>query len=311
MSFPLKSALCHCSSCRHATGQLFATFAVIPRPIVADAPGFSKLIRYKSSTGLSRYFCPKCGASVINSEAHEWEYASGVVEFLTDNGGNAHDLLPGGLFRRALLFVGDSLDGGAVPWINEGKINGLLCRKMEHRNSQEVTESILAGMQDYSKNKKITKGSKLAAKCHCGNVAFNILALEGKERYPASLCACTSCRKACGFEITSWARIPRRQISMTDGRSLDEGLKDIGLYKSSEKVRRHFCKKCGATISYQKEGADTIDIAPGLFEALEGSRAELWLEWNQDGDDLSYREDALDKNFAERLASGVRRKTKQ
>ena len=291
------------------SGQLLATFAVLPCDVPTDAQGFGKLVAYRSSSELSRYFCPTCGASVLNREADEWEYASGVVEFLTDDGTNAHALVPGGLLNRAVLFVGDSVDGGAVPWINEGLAEGLACRKMGYRDSQDLTNATLVGMQDRSKQNAKSIEPTLKASCHCGNVKLELLPSKEGGRYQAGLCACTSCRKACGFEFTSWARIPKDRIRMADGRSLEQGLKDMGAYKTSDQVERHFCKKCGATVSYYHDGLDTIDIAPGLFEAREGSRAETWLQWNQDGDNLGYEEDALDKEFARKLAEGVKQKT--
>jgi hypothetical protein len=309
--FPLKSAICHCNSCRRATGQLFATFAVIPLPLPVEGSGFDQLVRYDSSKGVARYFCPKCGASVLNYETIEWEFATGVLDFLTEGGGNAHELLEGGLLSRAVLFVGDTKDGGAVPWINRGRREGLNCRKMGHRDSQDVTDGMLIAMNQYSKQKATQKGSKLEGRCHCGDVKIELVSLEGKERYGASLCACTSCRKACGFEFTSWAKLPRDSLKMADGRSLDEGLRSIGSYSTTEEVERHFCKNCGATVSYYRKGMDTIDIAPGLFDAPEGSRSEHWLQWNQDGDNLSYIEDVMDMEFGKKLAHGVQQKTNQ
>ncbi len=309
--FPLKSAICHCNTCRHVTGQLFATFAVIPYPVPTDAQGYDMLVPYESSSGVTRYFCPTCGSSVLNRESDEWEYTLGVVDFLTADGGNAHELLPGGLLNRAILFTGDATDGGAVPFINEGRADGLSCRKMGHRDSQDVTDAMLSDMQEYSKQNSSSKGPTLKASCHCGNVQLELLPPEQEERYGASLCACTSCRKACGFEFTSWAKIPKDRLNMSDGRPMDEGLRGMGSYKTSEDVERRFCQRCGATISYYHKGMDTIDIAPGLFNAPEGSRAGHWLEWNQDGDNLGYEEDALDKNFAKRLAHGVRQNTKR
>lgn len=310
-AFPLKSALCHCNTCRHVSGQLFATFAVIPCPVPTDAQGFDKLVPYRSSSSLARYFCPVCGASVLNREADEWEYASGVIEFLTEDGRNAHDLLPGGLLNRAVLFVSDAVDGGAVPWVNEGKAEGLACRKMGYRDSQDVTDAMLAGTQDYPKQNAKSKEPTLKASCHCGKSKLELLPSVESGRYQAGLCACTSCRKACGFEFTSWAKLPKDRIKMADGRSLDKGLIDMGAYKTSDQVERHFCKKCGATVSYYHNGMDTIDIASGLFEAPEGSRADNWLQWNQGGDNLGYEEDALDKEFAKKLADGVRQNTRQ
>lgn len=306
--FPLKSALCHCSSCRHATGHLFATFAVLPLPLPNDASGFDRLTRYDSSPGFSRYFCSTCGASVLNVEPDEWEFATGVLEFSTQ-GGHAFDLVEGGLLDRGLLFIGDTFDGGAASWINQGKAEGLACRNMGHRGSQTVTDAMLVGMSRYSNQISPSRGTKLRGNCHCGDVEVEILPPDGDDRYGASLCACTSCSKTCGFEITSWVRTPLEKVKIAEG-SLQKDQMKLMSYSSSPNVERHFCKRCGATISYAKKDGGFVDIGVGLLNAPEGSRAEQWCEWNKDGDNVSYHEDAVDQKFVQALVEGVKKVTK-
>ena len=298
--FPLKSALCHCNSCRRATGWLFATFAVIPLP-VPEQDFFKNLVKYESSPSLSRYFCSKCGANVCNVEKDEWELATGVLE------------IKGGLdgkLDRGLLFIGDAGDGGAVPWINNGKAEGLRCRKMGARNSQDVTDGMLAALEKLGQEKFLGQVNELEAKCHCQSVKYHILKPDGRdEQYGGGLCACTSCTKTTGFEITSWVRVPKAKIKAPDGSSLGPVLKGLGKYTSSAEVNRYFCKQCGATVFYDDTTRETMDVGVGLLNALEGSKVESLVEWNQDGDSVGFPEDALDKEFVSKLTEGVRRRT--
>lgn len=38
--------------------------------------------------------------------------------------------------------------------------------------------------------------------------------------------------------------------------------------------------QCGATVLWRDDqGAEVVDVSPGLFDAVEGARAESWLEW--------------------------------
>ncbi len=62
-------AHCHCESCRRATSAAFATYAGYARAAVAwvdQAPS-----SYRSSPGVTRSFCPRCG-SPISYESERW-----------------------------------------------------------------------------------------------------------------------------------------------------------------------------------------------------------------------------------------------
>ena len=300
-AFPLKSALCHCKSCRRASGHIFATFAVIPLPH-PESDFFKDLAKYDSSKTLSRYFCPKCGANICNIEKSEWEFCTGILE--TDGGLD-------GKLNRGLLWVGDSGDGGAVSWINGGKSAGLACRKMGGRQSQDVTDGMLVALETLAESKFLGRVDELEVKCHCHDIEFHLLKPNGRgERYGAGLCACTSCSKTGGFEITSWVFVPKDKVRASNGGSWESVAEKLGKYTSSPGVDRYFCKRCGATVFYNKTELDTIDIGVGLLNALEGSRAQSLLHWNEDGANVAYPEDALDKDFVSKLTGGMRKKTR-
>jgi hypothetical protein len=133
----------------------------------------------------------------------------------------------------------------------------------------------------------------------------SLLEAEGRRhhRYLAGTCACPSCRQTSGFEIQTWAFIPRRNISI---RHHEAGLQsstsapgstspvytyiplDFGshpssshstttatqhphlkAYESSPSKYRNFCGQCGATVFWHDdERPDLIDVSAGLFRSL-------------------------------------------
>ncbi|KAK3311529.1 uncharacterized protein B0T15DRAFT_79126 [Chaetomium strumarium] len=120
-------------------------------------------------------------------------------------------------------------------------------------------------------------------------------------RYLAGTCACPSCRLTSGFEIQTWAFIPRRNILISSFSSSssspestehhhhqpldfahlpEEGVSLLRQYESSAGRMREFCARCGATVFWHDRfRPDLIDVSAGLFWAGEGARAESWLEW--------------------------------
>ncbi|KAK7959654.1 Mss4-like protein [Apiospora aurea] len=123
-------------------------------------------------------------------------------------------------------------------------------------------------------------------------------------RYLAGTCACRSCRLTSGFEIQTWAFIPRPNIYLrvgaraaTDPDSTKDEYQPLDLvalatgaaegkktalqsYESSPGVLREFCAQCGATVFWHdKWRSDLIDVSVGLLDVPEGVRAEGWLDW--------------------------------
>ncbi|KAL2180678.1 Mss4-like protein [Thermothelomyces heterothallicus CBS 202.75] len=118
--------------------------------------------------------------------------------------------------------------------------------------------------------------------------------------YLAGTCACPSCRLTSGFEIQTWAFIPRRNILIhhqTRSEVKGNGRQPVPLdfaalppgtplrqYESSPGRMREFCARCGATVFWHdKFRPDLIDVSVGLLRAeggdRGGARAENWLEW--------------------------------
>jgi hypothetical protein len=409
-ALPLKSAVCQCDSCRRATGQLFASFAVVPGPapvllthrgefegggeggslsqglgeegvagglsregeVEEGGLGFGmitmgnldKLSCYASSSRLERWFCGRCGASVLNIEydddllesgdggggggegrrekarkrtrVKEWEVATGTMDW-GDSGPSGEEGGEDEKLNRALLWTADTRDGGIASWLySVGSADGVFGAGvfMRGRDSERVRPETLQEMMARAR-KDVgcynTEGGRdvgdeaalngrdieqtgervLRASCHCKASQLEVRPLvlsDDPRNMSAELCACTSCRATSGFEVMAWTHIARHKIcaaAAAGGGAVAEAMKNMGHYESSEGTHRYFCRTCGAKVFYDRAGLDRLDVALGLFEAAEGSRAEDWFMWNPDCEDVSYLSDAVDRGFVGRLADAV------
>ncbi|KAB5546978.1 glutathione-dependent formaldehyde-activating enzyme [Coniochaeta sp. 2T2.1] len=304
-SWEASSRLCHCHACRHLTGLLCTSFLPISGPEKASLDG---LTAYASAPHSTSYFCPKCGCHIFVCSkrpvtprglgesiegTEQWAVATGTIAGSPGNGS-----------------ADETRDGGISVWINSAP------------KPAPVTHTQSTGAAD---------STVLPASCHCGTVRFHItrpdesswmpkspfpdlmlpycrtdastvknpsdvkwwLRGEDKTKYLAGTCACRSCRLSSGFDIQTWAFVPRSNIriystSPTSEEEEEPQLLDFDTipsgvlksYESSPGVAREFCPRCGATVFWHnKERAELIDVSVGLLEAPEGARAESWLEW--------------------------------
>ncbi|KAM6512048.1 hypothetical protein FALCPG4_017035 [Fusarium falciforme] len=304
MDIPL--SLCHCDTCRHTSGVLCTSYYPI------FVPDLSPSLKAYHPTGTStRYFCASCGchlfrAAKIEEEGLDWGAATGAVTCLSVQSSSL------GRFTSH-QYVSDTKDGGLSVWIKslDGHFDG---REAIIPNPQPIKPA----------------SDSLEASCSCGNVKFHITRPNGDSRVPrrdftdlmfpykttdehtkqnpndekwwiqdsgnkylAGTCACRSCRLISGFEVQTWAFVPRANIFFhvpekngtesivpLDFATLPPGI--LTSYSSSPNVRREFCGTCGATIFWHEKSLDdVIDISVGLFRAPDGARAESWLEWWQ------------------------------
>ncbi|KAF5334614.1 hypothetical protein D9611_011934 [Ephemerocybe angulata] len=160
----------------------------------------------------------------------------------------------------------------------------------------------------------------LAKVRNSGDVKWWLRPLEAEHpaKYFSGHCACEYCRLTSGFEIQSWAYVPRGNIIVeSTGKSLalqeaqkDEveevkealerlGMRDDDLTPKAEEATmedrtkglrqyisgpgryRESCQNCGATaFAWQAGRPDLICVAVALVdEAQAGSRAETWFDW--------------------------------
>ncbi|KAI1092830.1 hypothetical protein F5B19DRAFT_452937 [Rostrohypoxylon terebratum] len=134
-------------------------------------------------------------------------------------------------------------------------------------------------------------------------------------KYMTGTCACRSCRLTSGFEVQTWAFVPRTNIFFVppssdatsdttsvntlvplDFATLPKGI--LQSYESSPGVLREFCPGCGATVFWHDRWRPgIIDVSVGLLDAPEGARAETWLDWWYGR--VSFAEDATNGRVGE------------
>ena len=93
--------------------------------------------------------------------------------------------------------------------------------------------------------------------CVCGAITFKVVGDLGSP----DACHCKQCRKWSGHFFVG-AEVPRSALTI-------QGVEHITWYHSSEKVRRGFCSKCGASLFFDpldKIKHDWIGLSMGAFD---------------------------------------------
>lgn len=326
--------LCHCSLCRHITGILCTSYLPIEPPRLDLG-----LKSYSTSRTTQRYFCVKCGCHVFyrceTRGLTGWGVATGVVSKNVQGSSKVEEHIGGdGAMNFANhVNIADTKDGGLSSFINLSQ------------GARATTPSTALEMKGGTETDHF---DALQASCHCGKVEFHITRPNESSRSPhsglpdliipfksgapgikntedrkwwlrpadspnpthymAGTCACEPCRLTSGFEIQTWAFVPRSNIVFhisnnaditnlerdtsflpLDFSTLPQGI--LRTYESSPGVLRESCDTCGATIFWHDRWRpDLIDVSVGLLRAPEGARAEAWLEWWKDR--VSFHEDA-------------------
>lgn len=325
--FPLPIIdFCHCSTCRHATGQLCLSSFDVPR--ASGSPSSLRItgepVAYKTSDRLTRYSCGQCGASIYNhdSDTGDDHVATGVV-----------DEAEGILSFKQHIFVGNTKDGGLCSWLDGPSWTGL----------QEQSEMWKPTPKAAVKDKMLETAEEsevLKCYCQCRGVQFNItrpnkassdvssplpdvLVLNHSQspqkipdfawwlrangtKYLAGTCACNSCRLSAGYDIQAWAFVPKTNIRRLDGEEMDYRMGTLKRYSHSKGAYREFCSTCGATVFWHcDERPGIIDVSVGLLDAEEGARAEDWLEWATGR--VSFEECAQNKTLVSSVSQGLRK----
>ncbi|SCN90397.1 uncharacterized protein FFB20_11434 [Fusarium fujikuroi] len=292
-------SLCHCNICRHSTGLLFTSYLPTEKP--SSVEGLSV---FEAPDGSCRYFCPTCGCHVYRSHQDQdgesrWGVATGVITRSDDSS-----------VRVSYVThqkVEDTIDGGVSIWLpleaqqnlSKHSHSGSFTPKPKHFDALCACEAV---------HLRITRPNEASCLPHraypdltypycstdesiTSNPSDEKWWIKGDE-YLAGTCACESCRLASGFEIQTWAFVPRANILIlsTDGSGSEVPLDferlptdALKAYQSSQGgAVRHFCGGCGATV-FWRDATDSsvVDVSVGLFRADEGARAEKWLHWHK------------------------------
>ena len=111
--------------------------------------------------------------------------------------------------------------------------------------------------------------------CVCGSVTFEVDA----KLSPPDACHCEQCRKWTGHFLVA-TDVPRSAVSI-------HGSENISWHQSSEKARRGFCSKCGASLFFDpidKNKYDWIGVSMGAFDTPTGTRLALHIFVAEKGD---------------------------
>ena len=111
--------------------------------------------------------------------------------------------------------------------------------------------------------------------CVCGLITFEVAADLGSP----DACHCKQCRKWSGHFYVS-AEVPRSALAI-------QGVEHVTWHHSSEKVRRGFCSKCGASLFFDPLDQikhDWIGLSMGAFDTPTEAKLALHIFVAEKGD---------------------------
>jgi hypothetical protein len=108
--------------------------------------------------------------------------------------------------------------------------------------------------------------------CQCRAITFTV---QG-DLPPPNACHCSICRKQSGHFFAS------TEVKKTDLEL--KGAENLTWHQSSPKVRRGFCKICGASLFFDPPHRDWIAIAMGAFDGPTQTRLHLHIFVADKGD---------------------------
>ncbi|KAK0655133.1 Mss4-like protein [Cercophora newfieldiana] len=319
--------ICHCDSCRHLTGLLFTTYAPIK-----GAPFLAGLTKYSPSASSTRYFCSICGCHIFRHNEHGWAVATGTITSsppldtpLTIQHQHISSTLDGGL--SIWLPSSPSHPPTSEPTEELPSLPASChCNRISFTITRPLRTSTLPHspfadlLVPYCNNPHSVTSNPASIKWWLRDPSPaaqppntdalhhpSSEVLEGEKdeelsgyKYLAGTCACRSCRLTSGFEIQTWAFVPRVNILMNipsstgEGTSLEsDAAKTVSVldfsaipsdllktYRSSAAAVREFCPTCGATVFWHDfERPDLIDVSVGLSRCLSGARAAPFFQW--------------------------------
>ena len=101
--------------------------------------------------------------------------------------------------------------------------------------------------------------------CLCGQIRYTV---TGALSAP-TMCHCHMCQKQHGAPFGVYSGVNHADFQWVSGAA------DLAAYKSSETVTRTFCKHCGSTLQFVREGRTTFGLAIGSLDTPLHSKPEL------------------------------------
>jgi len=89
-------------------------------------------------------------------------------------------------------------------------------------------------------------------------------------------CHCTACRKQSGHYWAS-TDVQRKDLTI-------HGAEHLSWFRSSERVRRGFCSKCGSVLFWEPIGKPVMGVAMGAFETPTETHLEMHIFVAEKGD---------------------------
>lgn len=108
--------------------------------------------------------------------------------------------------------------------------------------------------------------------CLCGAVRFTV---DGELPGPDA-CHCVQCRKHSGHYFAS-TDVPKSSLTV-------EGEDQLAWYRSSDRVRRGFCRVCGSSLFWDPVQSEKIAVAMGAFDNPTGTRLHMHIFVAEKGD---------------------------
>lgn len=112
---PLASTLCHCQSCRRASGAPSLAWLVFKQADFAFALG--EPVRYESTPGVIRTFCGACGTSLT----YQRESKGGSIDVTTATLDHPDDFAPSKEIWVSEKLAWESLNGDAAVFPGSSK----------------------------------------------------------------------------------------------------------------------------------------------------------------------------------------------
>ncbi|KAK0620620.1 hypothetical protein B0T14DRAFT_567361 [Immersiella caudata] len=318
-ALPLGTHLCSCFICRQVHGTLACFHAPLP---TGTSPVFLtptiSIIRYRHSdlAASDRLFCSTCGCHIGDEDIIP-DHASGQLEWrVASSIFTEHDE---STFQIRSHIFPPTTSVGLHTWLPEINNRKLSSWAPEPNDPNFPILPPPTPTQEFDSDGH----ERLRGECHCGGVSFTFprpnhpsfkddplvkryTSPADPQKWLACMDVCNDCRLLTGAHVTAWTFIPLSSISPPLPESL-EGYGTLKTYRSSEKVLRGFCGRCGATVFYMsEEERRKVDVAVGILRAPEGAIAEKWLTWRTGK--LTYERDGMefDRVFAEGLKRGLR-----
>jgi hypothetical protein len=94
--------------------------------------------------------------------------------------------------------------------------------------------------------------------CLCGNVRF---VLNGPLDAVIA-CHCSQCRKQTGNYWASTHTADKDLVMLKSG--------SLAWYRASDSAQRGFCRNCGSTLFWKKDGSDVTSVCAGAIDGKTG-----------------------------------------